>query len=63
MKKLNDEILVITLIIKDKFPEYYALLDETPLHISNYNKAVNLDESEQYLRTIKAQLKQMSNEK
>lgn len=57
MKKLMDEILAITMIIKDKFPQFYKHLDEMPLFISTDKKELNSNDFKQYLTTLKTQLK------
>ncbi len=57
IKELTDEILVITMEIRDKFPELYQFLDETPSFSSINNKGIESNSLEEYLNTIRLQLK------
>ncbi|MFY7672024.1 hypothetical protein ACOSP6_13140 [Tenacibaculum sp. MEBiC06402] len=56
-KELTDCILLVTMEIKDKFPELYQLLDETPFLISVHDKGIEAISLEEYLNTIRYQLK------
>ena len=40
IKKLTDEILAVTMNIREKYPELYWLLDETPLLSSIDNNGI-----------------------
>jgi hypothetical protein len=40
IKELTDEILAVTMVIRDKFPELYQHLDETPFLTSAYRKGL-----------------------
>lgn len=52
------KILDTTLEIKDKFPELYSLLKETPLAHTAANNEVDSDDFEQYLNTIQILLEE-----
>jgi len=54
--QLMNEILSITMMIQQKFPELYHLLGETPLFLSNNRKGINVVDFEQYLESITTQL-------
>ncbi len=57
IKELTNEILTVTMEIGDKYPELYNLLDETPFHISIDKKGIQPNCLEEYLNTIRSQLK------
>lgn len=57
IKELTDEILVVTMEIKGKFPELYQFLDETPSFSSINNKGIEPGNLEEYLNTIRSQLR------
>lgn len=58
--KLTNEILVVTMAMKDDFPEVYKHLGETPLFDSVGKKALNSNDFKEYLNTIQAQFKKIS---
>ncbi|TCP23615.1 hypothetical protein EV195_10885 [Tenacibaculum skagerrakense] len=60
-KELTDCILLVTMEIKDKFPELYQLLDETPFLSSVQDKGIEAISLEEYLNTIRYQLKDYKN--
>jgi transcription initiation factor TFIIIB Brf1 subunit/transcription initiation factor TFIIB len=57
IKELTDEILEVTMVIRDKFPELYQHFGETPFLTSADNKGVDSNSLEEYLNTIRSQLK------
>ena len=57
IKELTDEILAVTMVISDKFPELYKHLGETPFLTSAYHKRIGSNSLEEYLNTICSQLK------
>jgi hypothetical protein len=59
--KLMNKILDITMELKDRFPESYNYLNETPVFYSVDKKELNLNDFEGYLSTIQSQLKVCSN--
>jgi hypothetical protein len=59
IKELTDEILTVTMVIRDKFPELYQHLDETPFLASAYHKRIGSKSLEEYLNTIRSQLESL----
>ena len=57
IKELTDEILAVTMEIRDKYPELYQHLGETPFLTSGDNKGIDPSSAEEYLNTICSQLK------
>lgn len=51
----------ITELIRNKFPELYANLNETPLFLLNKVSEINKSEFEQYLESLKKQLSDFEN--
>lgn len=56
IKNLLFEILTITMEIKEKFPELYILLGETPVSLSTHKKDIKSCDFEDYLNTIESLL-------
>lgn len=56
-ENLTNEIFIVTAIIQKKYPEIYLLLSETPLFLSCKKNKVCICDLEQYLESIKMQLK------
>ena len=54
IKELNEEILAVTLEIREKHPELYELLDETPLFTSIDNNGIDPNSLVEYLNTIRS---------
>jgi hypothetical protein len=59
IKELMDEILAVTMVIRDEFPELYQHLDETPFLTSAYHKRIGSNSLEEYLNTIRSQLESL----
>ena len=59
-KLLEQEILEQTLIMKEKFPEAYKLLSESPVAFSKLNESREIQDLEAYLETIKSQLSKLT---
>jgi transcription initiation factor TFIIIB Brf1 subunit/transcription initiation factor TFIIB len=57
IKELMDEILAVTMVIRDEFPELYQHLGETPFLTTADNKGVDSNSLKEYLNTIRSQLK------
>lgn len=57
LKELTDEILAVTMGLRDKYPEVYKLLGETPFLTSGDNNGIDPSSTEEYLNTIRSQLK------
>jgi hypothetical protein len=58
IKQLMQEIVEFTTEIETNYPELYKYLDETPILISNStNKGISSTDLENYLNTLKEQLK------
>jgi len=57
IKELTDEILVVTMEIRDKYPELHEHLGETPFLTSANDKGVDRNSLREYLNTIRSQLK------
>lgn len=57
IKKLTDEILAVTMEIRNKYPELHQHLNETPFSTSADNKGIDYNSLEEYLNTIRSQLK------
>lgn len=58
LKKMLSDILATTMKIRNRFPQLYQLLEETPLFFSADKKKVSLHDFEEYLNTIQTQLKE-----
>ena len=56
-KKLMNEIFAVTTMIQKEFPELYLHLSETPLFLSDNEKGISTVDFEQYLESLKMQLK------
>ena len=57
--KLVNEILIVTMEMKDNYPEVYINLSETPLFDIESQKKLNPNDFKKYLNTIQSQLKIM----
>lgn len=57
IKELTVVILAVTMEIRDKYPELYQHLGETPSLTSGDNKGIDPSSAEEYLNTIRSQLK------
>jgi hypothetical protein len=56
IKELTNEILAVTMEIRDKYPELYQHLGETPFLASANDIGIDLNSLEEYLNTIRSQL-------
>ncbi|MFN3916154.1 MAG: hypothetical protein ACK4K0_00305 [Flavobacteriales bacterium] len=54
--KLTDKILIVTIEIKDNFPDIYKDLDDIPLFDFPDKKELNSNDFEEYLAVIQVQL-------
>ena len=63
IKELTDDILAVTMEIRDKYPELYQHLGETPFLTSADNKGVDSNSLEEYLNAIRSQLKNYEGKK
>ncbi len=57
IKNLTRDILKVTSKIQEKFPELYVLLGETPLFLNRSKRTIETSDFEQYLTSLKMQLK------
>lgn len=59
LNKLINEILIVTMDIKNQFPEHYEHLSEIPLFLLHDKNEVRNNDFKQYLNTLKMQLKHL----
>jgi hypothetical protein len=59
IKELMDEILAVTMVIRDEFPELYQHLGETPFLTTADNKGVDSNSLKEYLNTIRSQIESL----
>lgn len=61
--ELTDEILAVTMEIRDKYHELYQHLGETPLLNTVNNNGIDINCLKEYLNTIRSQLKNYEEQK
>lgn len=54
-KMLTKEIFAVTAKIQNEYPELYQHLSETPLFSPQTNKAISVDNYQEYLESIQMQ--------
>ncbi len=55
--ELTDDILAVTMKIRDRYPELYQHLGETPFLPPANNEGIEPSDLKEYLNTIRSQLK------
>lgn len=58
LKTIENDILKLTTLIEDKYPELYKFLDENPITMPTVSQPdINLKDMEDYLESLKQILK------
>ena len=58
LKNIESDIIKLTTLLEDKYPELYTFLDETPISMPSINHPdINIKEMEDYLESLQQLLK------